>query len=560
MHRLLQISKRHAAVFVLAVLVSLAMLYPHVVYRATLGNDFHGIERILNDDELYYLARAQDSADGHVQLGNPYLYEFKNLPTIQFFIPDLLLVKPLVWLHVSVPFGYVVYDGILPIVITLLLYAVAYRISGSRWWALLGAGWFIIAKALFMFHRPVSPQFTVIIFLCALLAVMYAYERRTWRTMLAVGVTLGALFYTYTYYWTWEVVFLAVAAIGLWLFGRDRAGARHLVSGLGIGILLGAPYLIATARATGLRAYQETITRLGMIDSHMPSGMWVITLGMLAAVIGLLLWRKDRSRAWLVFAGGVASIIVVNQHVITGKNLEFSSHYLLPAVLWALLAVITALHFFVRGKRSVQVLSLVILLSMIMSGAHRVVAFSRVSEDERAVQAYGPVLAWLRSHAPTDAVVYANDSLSMVIPAYTSQNVWYAPGAQLHFMTDDEVLERFVLAHYFETIDESFVRSHERQVYGVRYIDAAGHRTQVNALRTRLGLSALAGERLPAEAVVRVTEAARQRQSEPLLPQLMRYRVDYVLWDRVADPQWRAAEFTKKAPAYDDGRFALFSL
>lgn len=55
------------------------------------------------------------------------------------------------------------------------------------------------------------------------------------------------------------------------------------------------------------------------------------------------------------------------------------------------------------------------------------------NQQEIEWQKYGPILDWLRENTVKDSVVFANQELSSLIPAYTSDNV-FMPGKLICFL------------------------------------------------------------------------------------------------------------------------------
>ena len=128
---LLEKLKNHWQAFVVACCVGLLFCLPQLLIGHVVPK-FQGIYKQVADDGLYYEARARDVIDGHMFLSNPYLAEHKVGQPLQVWLPDALLAWPIAALHMTIPVGFIVWTGILNVLIALLLYAVSWELTTSR--------------------------------------------------------------------------------------------------------------------------------------------------------------------------------------------------------------------------------------------------------------------------------------------------------------------------------------------------------------------------------------------------------------------------------------------
>jgi len=528
----------HLSALLLALLLGAVLFVPETLAVAGMGSTFQGVYPEHHDDELYYLARGQEVLDGHPFLGNAYLAEGKDAPGFQLWLPDAVLAYPLGALHIPVPEGYRVYDLLLPPVAFLLLYALLLALARRRSLALLGSSFLFLGIFLDELSRTPSPQLNVIALLAFLLAAHTAYEGGKKRIALLAGLLFGLLFYTYYYYWTYAGALLA------FLFLADLLRKRKPVAPflmLAVGGVVALPYLLSVYAASRLPYYAELLARLGAIHSRVPSALLIVLVGgaLLALAGFLLLWKKLRPSPALLFAlaGVSAGLVAANQHLLTGLNLEFSSHYLLPFSLFsaALLAVLFgAMRDRVPARvRSGAATALLVLVALAVLGAVRteVRGGLLVAPSDLADERYGPVLAWLRAHTAKDDVVLTDDRLSYLVPAYTGDNVLANPYAGYFYLPTEELEERWLIAHPDEDLATAdAVRAEDsRNLFGVYYVDLIAHAGSENALRKLAGLPALP---LPAESdadVARVAGLAKDVDAMKPAERLARYRVDYVV-------------------------------
>lgn len=539
-------------VIALALLAGTLTFAPQIVLNRSLGEEYAGIRQEMNPDEGYYMARQQDVIDGHPTLGNPYLYEHKDEPGLQVWILDALLAWGSDILFGDVYDGALFWDFVLPGVIVLLTYAVLMLYTREQVLSLAVTALASIGLYLEVYNRSPSPQFNFIFFLIFLILFLQTILKRTYSYALAAALALGALFYVYTYYWTYVFVLLALSGVGAFAFFRKEHLHQKIAAVFGGGLLLGIPYFLTLHATSSLSYYQESLARVGMITTHSPSGIFIVFAGAAVFALMLVLWRLRVlafSPLTVVAASGVlAGVIATNHHLITGLNLEFSTHYHWVSMYADIFAVAlcaqAVLSRMAEWEDYARRATLAFIVAFSLASAWGIVQRQIVpTPGFIASQRYAPVLAWLDAHTNVDDVVYTDQELSHLIPIYTHDNVFYTGAATLYIMPQKEIRARFLAAHYF---DPALTReimtdglSMERQIYGNYYIEVAAHTRSLNKLRRMAGLSPLSVERYPEANIASLIQEWQEQKSRSFMQILSQYRVDYVVWDRAAHPEWR---------------------
>lgn len=552
------LARNHWEAIACAAAFGILLMLPFVSQRLALGTAFQGIEPELTNDESLYLSCIQEVLDGHEGCGNSYLAEHKDKPPQQLFVVEFVMGQMTRLTGMSVPSARIAMSVALGIMTFLVAYAVAYRILRSRIAAVVVSltmlfGWY---GALML--RPISPQFIFIFWWLMIGSLWWLHERQSgWKPVATAGLFLGSLFYVYPYYWTWVLVFMALMIAGLWFTHRSQA-YRWLMALMGGGII-GSGSLLLSFKTSGAVEYTETMTRLGMVTTRFPSGLQVVGVTMAGLLImGWLLYRRvitwDRTTVFW-FAGLLTSIAVVNQHLITSKNFEFSSHYDMQAVCWALLFGLFLLRYFAWRR-----LAYVGLLGFTLVATWQ--SFSpllAVSDATAYRQDYAEVFRWLNNNASPDTVVYANEDLSYWIPVYTSQNVYFSRNAGFFFVSDAELQKRFLSQHYFDIIDRLLIEEQERALVGVRYVDHRGHVSQQNKLRRLLGYEVMPEPRMSDEYIQGLITAGKTTKALSFEQALRPYQVDYVVWDALKNPSWKLGDQTWLKPVFRHNQFVIFA-
>ena len=565
--------KQHWAAVVVSLIFGILMVLPFFYFQAKLGNNFKGILPEIVNDENFYYARIKDIVDGHSTLGNAYLFEHKNVLPQQLFLAEWLLAQPLKLFNIKISTGHLFYNFLLPAIAFLLTYLAMYLILRSRLWPLMFSAFLFFGFYTLSFIRPVSPQFNFIFWLSQFIFLwllvnshnntntrMYANDTNKMRDIshsrysyvihkfVLLGVNalnFGLLFYIYPYYWTFYLILFGLLFVIYFIKNRALA---FKIAGIALsGLFLALPYFYFNYLSSRLPHYTETLTRLGMIYTRFPSGLRIIFWsGLGFAVFGWFLWKKiiNLDIKTIFFVSGIlASVIAVNQHLITGKNFEFSSHYDMAAMFFLVFAMSYLWQKLRERHNNLKILSTILIVVVLIFVAWGMFDYSQrvFAVDENAVyrQNYVAIFDWLNKNTPKDSVVYANPDLSRLIPVYAANNVFYIREANLFFISDKEVLDRFILNSYFEKFDENFIVKNDRSIYGVRYIDAYGHAVQGNKLRRFLGIKPEPEISLPDEEMVEVISRAKELQKGNFTEEIRNYRVDYLIWDKNKNSQWK---------------------
>lgn len=538
--------RKHLFAIVLAILYGTLLVAPLIGHQA-----------YLTGDGAFYLARIQDVLDGHASLGNAYLWEHKEGLPQQLFLAENILAHPLRLFHISVETGYIIYTGLLGALVFFLSYVTFRSVSKSQAVALLGTSVMFVGLFMSRMLRPVSPQFNILFFILELFLLWKAQASGRYQWFILSGLNLGFLFYIYPYYWTAYLILIGLLIV--YGFFRDRPFLLRLLLVLGIAFLVALPYGYLTLQSSRLPVYAETLTRVGLIYSRFPSGITTFLWSFVPLLCYLAAIKKKiipiSSETWFWICALITHPIAANQHIITGKNLEFSSHYNMGAIYFSLVALAYLIS---RSNWALTIRGAVYALAsaMIIIGFVGYVRQMKVP----AFNEYSSVISWLEKNTAPDSVVLAPEDLSQIIPAYTRNNVFFARNANLFFISDQEVIDRFLINNYFESITAEFVVDNVRSLYGVRYQDIYGHTNQENKLRNLLGLTVRPAVFLPHEAIAFVQERAKFIQSLSFQDALASYRVDYLIWDAEQQPDWPLDTFDFLKLLDAEGRYRIFKV
>lgn len=523
----------HWVAFLCAGLFGLLLAGPFVYFSLFASPPSVGIYPEFTNDQDFYLSRIQDVRDGHPEGGNTYIAEYKEVPPVQLLVGEWISAGLLELSNRETADGLIGFQLIFPPIVFLLTYAIGICLKAPKTWALLAALFLCVGSMFFVFARLISPQFNFIFWLISVWGLFKLAEKPNWQWALFQTFSVGVLFYIYPYYWTHIGASYAVLVL-VSLFINRRLALWSVVSGVGA-LFVGSGYLFLLTNARSLSWYTETLERLGGVYTRFPSGLvFALSSSVLVAVVLYLSYRMRRlPDSVLVGLSLVAGgIIAMNQQLITGFTLEFASHYKMQLQFGNIFLILAFLSSFgwwpaLQKKKILYSVGAFIAIFSFIGVFTPYAAVAEYAKNNERLSSYVPVLEWLQEHASTDEVVYAEEDFAKIIPAYSSQNVFYARNANLFFMPESEVSERAILQNFRGSFSDEFIMDAERELFGQRYMNQYQHATLVQKVFGLIGMEATLPERLPQSAVEEVRATVARLRSMPFSEAISSYRVDY---------------------------------
>ncbi len=481
-------------------LVGFLVVFPTALSLFLLGDSFAGVYPVRSNDELFYLTRAQESAEGHILISSPYLATHKEDGASFVWLPEYVLSRPAAWGLVSIPTLFVFYDFLLPALIATLICVVSFRVTGSRRLAA-GAG-LIFCVGLFIqaLGRPVFPQFSLLLWLL-FFGSFLEWVRSLNRKYFFICVLLfAALVYSYPYYWIHiSILVFFCALFSLW---RERHFLFFLAcAGMGmLAALLALPYLYILLGLIHHPSYLESSIRWGGVRGYFPGSILVEAL-----CVGILLFTFAAKR-WFRFSfdkvgyalvlNVLAVAVAANQQLFTGVYAEFSSHYYSLAVLGSLFLFIYVVQkvkrypLFVSHQFILKTLFTVLVVGISLWGILGMVKGERkVFASTVSLQQYGPILGWVEKNVKAGESVAAPQELARLIPAYTERDVLYADELKFTLLSEREFTERFALQFLGNSPTDDFFREHQTTLWGLSYTNGRARVISENKIRKIFGLS-----------------------------------------------------------------------
>lgn len=573
------ISRKHT--IILAAVAVLFTLLPYVHTLFVLGESPRVPVGIYNDTDYYY-DRMREVKDGYPFLGNPYFYEHRKDPAPAFFVADWISAVPML---LGATLMETIHGNLLfwSFVFLLLTYALMV-ILGFPKAALLGAILSYLELYLFII-RPVSMQVIFPFFILFLIAyVLWLKDPRHTKKMFFLALAGALSAYVYTYLWQIVVVAFMLTPLVFFVTARKSSIAPALKV-FGIFILASLPLIIYTLRQVAALYYWETMERVGLIYTHLPTAaaLYASIPIVLLFAAGMFIRRADHYVPTAFFAiVGFSSVAVIWSNVITGKDLELPQHierfviFLLALGTACLLSLIAHKKYQVEGKFHLA-LALVLSVCIIAVNVRYLWQYGPVgipgssygAERSREIQAFEKPLSWLEANVPNPSVVWGdpNGKIIRYVTMFTPHYVLWRAGGALHLVSNKEVEERYLAANYFHLTPEDLIANY--QEYG-----GVGNSHHIHKTHNRkVKLCMMLGLRHFMDCGVIETAAgykgqryfddlyrAYQKEIRPFLSnELQKFNVSYIISDTKTDTSYFKPENLPNVKRiYDDGRFSIY--
>lgn len=565
--------KKDIALVVLLSCVAILSLAPIVTMYVYVGDSWRGIMPAFTDQLNF--ARIHTIGEGNLTDGNAFYMEHAGGPPLVLFGGAWLNAIPM-WLGVS-------YNATL--YVNFLLWSLLFAIA--LYWLLKEMrvySWLAVSGVLFVYlekfehvWRPANLQTVypfVFIFYAALLRVFRNQNR---ANVVVLSIATGVSFYIFAYWWQIVVTTLGLAFL-LALYKKDRALCKAILTASCIGGLIGVwnpIYMLWLSHTSPY--FWESINRLGLVYTHFSTsfelyyvGRWIVLICLFLALVFLKTEKKHdlaSEKPFAVFAvlTGIALLIMDGSYIITGRWLETEYHVRQIILPW--LAFITtalaAMLWRIRASlsRSLKVAAIIVLCFLVISNvrfATRYPAdFFRPYRQNHwlTLQTYAAPYKWLDDREKSPVVVWVSPHneghLSSYLPIYTKHFVLSNPWGNLELVSNDEVIERYLISAYFDDPSIDQLKTDEEMSL---YLGNSKLNREAGAINHKIVLcravffwnaSRDCGENVTPQSLLGddFFAALRRRFISDIKPNiqeyLKKYHVKYILKDKTLNPEYQ---------------------
>lgn len=477
------IIKNHWYIILPSFVVGLLIILPSIISILKTDN-FDGIYPQFSGDEEYYLGITREVYDGGLHSGNAFIKEHKNDLAIQPLFFEALPAWEARLLGLSVPEVFVLNDFLLPFLGVILLYILFFSLTNNKLLSNIFSSLFYFIF-LYSFNRPINPQLSFVFFVLGVFLIWKIISKKhDLKTLLGLNIFLGLVFsilvYAYPFYWTTIIVLYAVSSL-LLIFKEREFGywfKGYAVFGL-TSILLLLPYGLNMLKVMGSPYFMAATLRTGLVLTHYPASFLNVALILFCLpVIYLSRFNiEDKRKLFFCYSLVLAGIILNWQNVLTGKILQFSSHYY-PVIIFFIFLILAMLWKGLSKSRVAVLLTIVLAVVIIYKQKDEVaLSFKNISSapDISNIQNFRPAFDWLNKNTSPESVIYAlGDGLDSLVPIYTESNNYENGYTSMYLMSEDELENRWIIQNFWNDLNTDYVKSQNNQIWGNKFLDTYG--------------------------------------------------------------------------------------
>lgn len=553
--------KRLAWIMVLAGSLTIALV-PFLFYKQVTGEFFPTTPPQLEQDTTYYLILGKEFLDGHPALGNPYIKEYADafFPGMHLAMKTAML-PGLLGFDIRMIYGIniVLYGLIAGITLFMLCKQIAPR------YAYLPA--FVALLGLATLHnnllRP-GMQTILPVFIVSMSALLWVLQNpHKPLRYFALGTCCAVSLYIYPY--SWMTMFTATGFLILrTLYQKDtKALTLQFLMVCGVAVVC-IPQIQSILALFYDEMTHDLNVRIGLTETHtvLPLTWWnmkYVIVGILSLLFVALKRKLSAAETMILFVGS-ALLVGSISNVVTGKQMDFSTHFYrfgLPWVTAAIMALVYSLHTekdrVLRGILGVCLTLLV--LSSINRACIRANAFeylfrkTDIQATYNNLQAYQSVFAFLNQDTSSEEVVLTTPDLSTYIPLYTQHYVMYHPMALLNTISNEELLKRFI-TFYNTKADEEYLRTN------LVYVAGIGPKEEANYANVHGGSATYLDYAAPD--LLQKALSLRQDVLNDYDEYVHTFNVRYIVVDAQSEYQPRLPR--KKTTVFSNERFTIYKI
>ncbi len=422
------------------------------------------------DDSLYYYARSNDIDRGNIFIGNPYILEHKDDISVLFFVSDWLWSIPLA-LGFSISQAVIVNQLLWFLISALLIIWLLSILDIQDKYQVCGVA-IILITLYWDFARPVSMQIVFPFFLLFLIYfISFITDPLNNKKALSLGIVAGISLYMYTYLaLIMALTFISTFILSFIPLARDtRKGV--IIAGV-TALICSLPFIQYFLIQLSNPYNTQTMTRLGLLHTHSIGGLALIySFALVCIGVGTLLIKDTIPKHYFISVSIVNTVLLVSlvSNLVTGIDLELSPHMARFIDLWFVILIIFGISnlSFLKNNKHLSKLFFIPLLAIVIYGvAGDVHIWNAVKKTNQGEQ-YLFVIDYFNSHHISNKVILANNHLSQYIPLMTSNYVVFNQYAGFHFVSDNELENRYLTSHIFEETSDIKLKADFRQYAGV---------------------------------------------------------------------------------------------
>lgn len=402
-------------------------------------------------EEMYaYGSEVQAILRGQFPLNDVHTYEYRNhaSPSFGETLPSVLYAVLAVATG-SIEKSFIIGDFIFPFLISFLLIEFLKKQTKNAALSILIAIGVIFFWDLIYYLPNVTRTISYLInlspvnigrtfnpqlpFLLLVLLLNFLFSCRKPKVFLS-GITYGALFYSYIFYWETCTIFLVAWGGYCFLSNKKIAAALPIIKIILIGLVIAAPYLINSLHFSTSKLAEDFILRTTLpITSVIPDFFWRYFIFALSFI---LIPRKRNQLDWIIFVLMLSSVLMPPiSNLLVGRDLE-TFHYIrrwfypfsVIAVFLLLSAAVKIIKLPPLYNVKVVLFSISALLLCLVTVNQLNFSYT-VKNDHQVSTDRRNIYQWIQNHTLPSSVFGSPEILEeLALNSYTGRYIYLPPG------------------------------------------------------------------------------------------------------------------------------------
>ena len=503
-------------------LLILFLQIPQLMHMA--DTRYLGIPIHLSSDEYNYLPRVQEALSGRPELAAEAVVGDASLVPMQSALIEKIEGTLFGWTGWRASTVFQIMDAVVPPLIFVGIWWFLFVCGFTRWQSFGGAVLFTVLN-LYNLNRPIHQRTSFLLELAALLGVIRGVQGySTWGLIggVLMGLLVGVYFWSWTFVWVWWGILLLYEVWESLRYGYRKEVEIVLLMGL-IGGLIALPSVTELITLTGHPLYGEAQYRSGILFSRTPQS-WMrslLFLGMAVGVFGSsIMYPKRLYRYRFAIITILTACIALNQQVIHGVILFFSSHYLISLIFGGVVCL--TLSCVVRNRWTLLsgVCAFVFLAGIAYDGRHIIKQF--ILKDDHFYEQHLASMLPVLDAMPRIRIL-SDQQTSLFIAGHTYHDTVYSIYLKNVLISDEEFAERYCLTLLP-------IPPNERHIEDSTHLLYFEQRQRSQDVRDR---------------EVQMVKYACSRMDKDPNGFLKKYGVDYLFWNEKSNPSWNVTKLKK---------------
>ena len=581
-NKFLQNISYHRAALFFGLVGALIVAAPFFVSVFSLGQEYKGMPFLYQDSELRYLSRIHEVYDGHVALGSPMVYEYKETPTPFAPMGEYLYVFLSKIFFLSLNSTIILGKFLFPLILFLLVYFWVYvlakdiEIETPRLTAVTASSVVLLGydfvdagfvldifrnwESLFylsLWTRLVNPITGAVLLFGFLLSLRNVIRAKPYAWLYA-GAILGLMTgYIFSFSLALAtVIVLIFLLILLRRYSLAKTTAGVIIIGGGINIFQFSDFI----RSLFLPSGQELALRGGLFLTHEPILSKVLLVSAVVWFVAIVfpkLLKKDKSMDWqikdseLIFCSLlISAFLVMNQQVVTGRTV-WPQHFVQYTIPISIIALVVSCAY-VLSSRFIFIwrfISVGIILMGFVFGLKSVDSYTARMDDFTDRQRYQESLNWFEANTQKDCVVFSVEKeylLSDMIPAFTHCNTYHTSFTFIA-LPKERIIHNYFMWLRFNGLtvanSDNYFATNTGEYRRLLFDDWKELFTDMDDR----WLTKISDREVIDLKYKKMSETLSEQYKNSLqgdfYKDLKKYRLDYVIWDSKRYPEWDSSKF-----------------